>query len=113
MAGREELIGKRNGRREKRGTEQKYLMAFLFHRVFAAIVFTALSLGRASSFAPDATKAKVSASRILNLLDRRPLINVTSSGGQKLVSRCSVLYCWLAFLSVCSMRDTKSIGLGL
>lgn len=54
-------------------------------RVFIAVVFTALSLGRASSFAPDATKAKISATRILSLLDRKPLIDVTNTDGQKMV----------------------------
>ena len=57
----------------------------MFFRVFAAVVFTSFSLGRASSFAPDATKAKLSASRILSLLERRPLIDSTSKEGQKLV----------------------------
>ena len=60
------------------------------HRVFAAVVFTALSLGRASSFAPDATKAKLSATRIIALLKRRPLIDITSTQGQKLVGGLGV-----------------------
>lgn len=50
-------------------------------RVFAAVVFTALSLGRASSFAPDAQKAQLSASRILTLLAREPLIDSYSKDG--------------------------------
>ncbi len=54
-------------------------------RVYAAVIFTALSLGRASSFAPDASKAHISAARILSLLDRNPLIDSTSTEGQKLV----------------------------
>ena len=54
-------------------------------RVFAAVVFTALSLGRASSFASDATKAQNSAARILKLLRRQPLIDATSKEGMKLV----------------------------
>ena len=55
-----------------------------FHRVFAAVVFTALSIGRASSFAPDASKAQVSAAKIISLLNRRPQIDSSSGEGIKL-----------------------------
>lgn len=55
-------------------------------RVFAAVVFTALSIGRASSFAPDASKAQVSAAKILALINRKPDIDSSSSEGIKLVS---------------------------
>ena len=54
--------------------------------MFAAVVFTALSIGRASSFAPDASKAQVSAGKILALLNRKPKIDTSSSEGTKLVS---------------------------
>ena len=57
-----------------------------FLRVFAAVVFTALSIGRASSFAPDASKAQVSAAKIIALLNRKPQIDASSSEGIKLVS---------------------------
>ena len=53
----------------------------LILRVFSAVVFTALSLGRASSFAPDAQKAQISASRILTLISRQPLIDGYSEDG--------------------------------
>ena len=56
------------------------------YRVFAAVVFTALSIGRAGSFAGDATKAQTSAARITSLLKRKPRIDVTSDEGIKLVS---------------------------
>ena len=69
----------------------------LFCRVFGAVVFTALSLGRASSFAPDASKAQASASRILFLLRRKPVIDATSPNGQKLVCLTST-YCSVVFL---------------
>ena len=49
-------------------------------------MFTALSLGRATSFAPDAQKAKVSASRIFTLVNRCPDIDNYSQDGEKLVS---------------------------
>ena len=55
------------------------------HRTFAAVVFTALSLGRASSFAPDASRAQVSAARIFALFNRRPLIDSTCPDGERLV----------------------------
>ena len=54
--------------------------------MFAAVVFTALSIGRASSFAPDASKAQVSAAKILALINRKPDIDSSSSEGIKLVS---------------------------
>ena len=49
-------------------------------------MFTALSIGRASSFAPDASKAQVSAAKIIALLNRKPQIDASSSEGIKLVS---------------------------
>ena len=54
-------------------------------RVYAAVVFTALSVGRTSSFAPDLTKARVSASRILALIRREPPIDSYSKDGLRLV----------------------------
>ena len=54
-------------------------------RVYAAVVFTALSIGRTSSFAPDLTKARVSASRILALIRREPPIDSYSKDGLRLV----------------------------
>ena len=54
------------------------------------MVFTALSLGRASSFAPDASKAQVSAARIFALFNREPPIDTTSPDGERLVRRKSV-----------------------
>ena len=41
-------------------------------RVFQAVVFTALAIGRALSSAPDTAKARVSASRIHALLQLMP-----------------------------------------
>nr|KAG5714212.1 hypothetical protein BaRGS_018429 [Batillaria attramentaria] len=54
--------------------------------VFGALVFTAMGLGNASAFAPDAGKAKVSAQRIIKLLDKAPVIDTTSEDGTKLVT---------------------------
>ena len=62
-----------------------YMSVILRYRVFAAVVFTALSVGRASSFAPDAQKAQLSASRIMTLLNRKPEIDGYDENGMKLV----------------------------
>uniref|UniRef100_A0A6I8NX08 ATP binding cassette subfamily B member 1 n=1 Tax=Ornithorhynchus anatinus TaxID=9258 RepID=A0A6I8NX08_ORNAN len=51
--------------------------------VFSAIVFGAMALGQTSSFAPDYAKAKISASHIFMLLERKPLIDSYSVGGLK------------------------------
>ncbi|XP_069110402.1 phosphatidylcholine translocator ABCB4-like isoform X1 [Argopecten irradians] len=55
-------------------------------RVFSAIVFGGMALGQASSFAPDASKAKVAASHIFALLDRVPKIDSESEDGSKPVN---------------------------
>ncbi|XP_044945695.1 phosphatidylcholine translocator ABCB4 isoform X2 [Mustela putorius furo] len=49
--------------------------------VFSAIVFGAVALGHASSFAPDYAKAKLSAAHLFMLLERRPLIDSYSEEG--------------------------------
>ncbi|XP_068942330.1 ATP-dependent translocase ABCB1 [Petaurus breviceps papuanus] len=51
--------------------------------VFSAVVFGAMALGQASSLAPDYAKAKISASHIIMLLERKPLIDSYSGEGQK------------------------------
>ncbi|KAK6172116.1 hypothetical protein SNE40_018066 [Patella caerulea] len=60
--------------------EMNYVEVF---RVFGAIVFGAMALGQASSFAPDASKAQLAASHIFFLIDKKPKINSESEGGQK------------------------------
>ncbi len=67
-------------------------------------MFTALSVGRASSFAPDASKAKISAGRVLALLRRQPVIDSTCTDGQKPVSKMlyahtHCLYMYIFFVS--------------
>ena len=49
--------------------------------VFLALVFGALGIGQAASFAPNYTKAKASAKRIYALLDRRPVMDNFSEDG--------------------------------
>lgn len=41
-----------------------------------------MALGQASSFAPDASKAAVSAGHIFALLDREPSIDIESEEGE-------------------------------
>ncbi|XP_076716779.1 phosphatidylcholine translocator ABCB4 isoform X3 [Callospermophilus lateralis] len=51
------------------------------YRVFSAIVFGAVALGHASSFAPDYAKAKLSAAHLFKLFERQPLIDSYSTEG--------------------------------
>ncbi|KAL6475849.1 hypothetical protein MHYP_G00143480 [Metynnis hypsauchen] len=54
--------------------------------VFSVIVFAAMSIGQASSFAPDFAKAKAAAGRILDLLEKTPEIDIYNEGGDKPMS---------------------------
>ncbi|CAG8783209.1 13501_t:CDS:2, partial [Racocetra persica] len=51
-------------------------------RVMFAVVFTAVSLGQMSTFAPDVAKAKVAAISIFEILDRKSLIDPTDNEGK-------------------------------
>ncbi|CAL1537463.1 unnamed protein product [Lymnaea stagnalis] len=57
---------------------------FEVFRVFAAIIFGGMMIGRQSSFGIDYTKAKVAAGRILTLINRKPKIDVREKDGLKL-----------------------------
>uniref|UniRef100_A0A8B9KTK4 Bile salt export pump n=1 Tax=Astyanax mexicanus TaxID=7994 RepID=A0A8B9KTK4_ASTMX len=48
-----------------------------------SLVFSGTALGRASSYTPDYAKAKISAARFFQLLDRTPKISVYSDKGDK------------------------------
>ncbi|XP_069716416.1 ATP-binding cassette sub-family B member 5 [Phaenicophaeus curvirostris] len=52
--------------------------------VFSSIIFAAMNVGQSTSLAPDYGKAKISAQRIFQLLDRKPLIDSYSEEGEKL-----------------------------
>ncbi|KAJ8354419.1 hypothetical protein SKAU_G00219860 [Synaphobranchus kaupii] len=52
--------------------------------VFAVVAFSALSLGRISSTAPDFGNAKASAQRIIALLQQKPEVDIHSEDGEKL-----------------------------
>ncbi|XP_063158096.1 ATP-binding cassette sub-family B member 5 [Candoia aspera] len=52
--------------------------------VFSSVLFAAMSAGQANSLGPDFSKSKVSAQRIFQLLDRKPLIDNYNEEGEKL-----------------------------
>ena len=54
-------------------------------QVFTAIVFASVSIGLANSLAPDYVAAKLSAKKIMALLERRPNPDGFSEEGTKLV----------------------------
>uniref|UniRef100_A0A6Q2XFI1 Bile salt export pump n=1 Tax=Esox lucius TaxID=8010 RepID=A0A6Q2XFI1_ESOLU len=60
---------------------QEGLHFSLVFRVISAIVTSGTALGRASSYTPDYAKAKISAARFFQLLDRVPKISVYSNKG--------------------------------
>ncbi|CAJ1087609.1 bile salt export pump-like [Xyrichtys novacula] len=62
---------------------QERLHFSLVFRVISAIVTSGTALGRASSYTPDYAKAKISAARFFQLLDRVPQISVYSDKGDK------------------------------
>uniref|UniRef100_A0A7N8XDY6 Bile salt export pump n=1 Tax=Mastacembelus armatus TaxID=205130 RepID=A0A7N8XDY6_9TELE len=60
-----------------------YLRNVNGHTFISAIVTSGTALGRASSYTPDYAKAKISAARFFQLLDRVPQISVYSDKGDK------------------------------
>uniref|UniRef100_A0A8B9SCY1 ABC-type xenobiotic transporter n=1 Tax=Apteryx owenii TaxID=8824 RepID=A0A8B9SCY1_APTOW len=52
--------------------------------VFSSVIFAAMNVGQSASLAPDYGKAKISAQRIFQLLDRKPPIDSYSEEGEKL-----------------------------
>ncbi|KAK3533490.1 hypothetical protein QTP70_023359 [Hemibagrus guttatus] len=62
---------------------QEGLHFSLVFRVISAIVTSGTALGKASSYTPDYAKAKISAARLFQLLDRVPKISVYSGKGDK------------------------------
>uniref|UniRef100_A0A8D0EKA2 ABC-type xenobiotic transporter n=1 Tax=Strix occidentalis caurina TaxID=311401 RepID=A0A8D0EKA2_STROC len=52
--------------------------------VFSSVIFAAINVGQSASLAPDYGKARMSAERIFQLLDRKPLIDSYSEEGEKL-----------------------------
>ncbi|NWH93324.1 MDR1 protein, partial [Aegithalos caudatus] len=52
--------------------------------VFSSVMFAAMNVGQSASMAPDYGKARTSAQRIFQLLERKPLIDSYSEQGEKL-----------------------------
>ncbi|NXI87511.1 MDR1 protein, partial [Rhipidura dahli] len=52
--------------------------------VFSSVIFAAMNVGQSASMAPDYGKARMSAQRIFQLLERKPLIDSYSDEGEKL-----------------------------
>uniref|UniRef100_A0A4W5N687 ABC transporter domain-containing protein n=1 Tax=Hucho hucho TaxID=62062 RepID=A0A4W5N687_9TELE len=61
------------------------LLPYILCYMISAIVTSCTALGRASSYTPDYAKAKISAARFFQLLDRVPKISVYSNEGDKWV----------------------------
>ncbi|KAL5007363.1 hypothetical protein ScPMuIL_016169 [Solemya velum] len=76
--------------------EMDYVAVF---KVFSVIVFGAMGLGQASSFAPDASKAQVSANEIFYLLELEPSIDSESTEGKKMAEG--------SFTSALTFKDVK------
>ena len=87
--------------------------AFFMHRVFGAIGFTAVTVGRASSVAPDITKARVSASRILTLLRRKPTIDSYSKDGLKLVRTALQSYMYIHVIQLVPAHAHVVFGINI
>ena len=72
-------------------------------RVFSAIVFGAMAIGEASSYTPNASKAKASAEKIFELLDQEPSIDSESTEGlqpHKVIDRENTLLHGLCVIMV-------------
>uniref|UniRef100_A0A6J0T9D9 Bile salt export pump n=1 Tax=Pogona vitticeps TaxID=103695 RepID=A0A6J0T9D9_9SAUR len=63
---------------DKEGLHYSYVF-----RVISCIVTSGTALGRASSYTPNYAKAKISAARFFQLVDRIPRISVYSDAGEK------------------------------
>lgn len=55
---------------------------FLCPRVISAVLYGAMAVGEANSFAPNYAKAKMSASHLMMLLKREPAIDNLSQHGE-------------------------------
>lgn len=54
---------------------------------FYALIFAAVGIAQAGSYAPHLKRARISANRILCIVNREPKINADSEEGIKIVSR--------------------------
>lgn len=81
---RVKLLDNSRGEKEASALPRSHYLSF-FGRVISAIVTSGTALGKASSYTPDYAKAKISAARFFQLLDRVPQISVYSEKGEKWV----------------------------
>lgn len=63
-----------------------YIPVSLTSRVAEALLLGTMMVGQAVAFAPNYSKARVAASQIFSLLDRRPAIDTSPGVGLRLVS---------------------------
>lgn len=68
---------------------------FIFHvtsslRVISAVLFGAMAVGEANSFAPNYAKAKMSASHLMMLLNTEPAIDNLSEHGESPVHNARI-----------------------
>lgn len=61
------------------------------YRVFFSLAFCAASVGQASAYIQDYTKAKMAAGRLFQLIERKSDIDATSTSGSKPVRECLLL----------------------
>ena len=77
-----------------------------------AVAMGAMAVGQANSFAPDYGKAKQSAAKCFELLDREPAINSFDESGKKPVSNklIEALSLTIEFRMIrCSLRNLNII----
>uniref|UniRef100_A0A8C0EE26 ABC-type xenobiotic transporter n=1 Tax=Bubo bubo TaxID=30461 RepID=A0A8C0EE26_BUBBB len=79
----ERYVTNLNGKQHIVLPETNDALSFAF-RVFSSVIFAAINVGQSASLAPDYGKARMSAERIFQLLDRKPLIDSYSEEGEKL-----------------------------
>ena len=58
----------------------------MFYRVFGAIIFGGMNVGRASSVSPDFGKGRIAAARLFSIIERKPEIDAEKDEGKTLVS---------------------------
>uniref|UniRef100_A0A8C8ECV4 ABC-type xenobiotic transporter n=1 Tax=Otus sunia TaxID=257818 RepID=A0A8C8ECV4_9STRI len=79
----ERYVTSLNGKQHIVLPETNDALSFAF-RVFSSVIFAAINVGQSASLAPDYGKARMSAQRIFQLLDRKPVIDSYSEEGEKL-----------------------------
>ena len=73
------------------------------------LIIASMLIGRSTSFAPDAYKAKLAANNIFNLLDRKPLIEICDGEAECPVS----IYIYLCYAIVLIFIPTQRACLNI